>query len=85
MTGVGRGVTMEGPAYHIIFISFAQFIPVYVGLAQTRPNNIKFAHGCTVYVGLAQARPNKASIREIFCFCIGWHLILLIDGTITFQ
>ena len=30
----------EGTVY--IYISFAQFIPVYVGLAQARPNYVKF-------------------------------------------
>ena len=44
MTGIGRGITKEGPTYHnIIHISFAQFIPVYVGLAQARPNYIPCA------------------------------------------
>ena len=39
MTNIGRGVTKEGPTYHIyIYISFAQFVLVYVGLAQARPN-----------------------------------------------
>ena len=41
MTGIGRGVTKEGLTYHIYtYISFAQFIPVYVGLAQAHPNKI---------------------------------------------
>ena len=38
MTDIGRGVTKEGPMYYNI--SFAQFILVYVGLAQALPNNI---------------------------------------------
>ena len=42
MTDIGRGVTKEGLTYHIIYIhvyiSFVQFIPVYVGLTQARPN-----------------------------------------------
>ena len=39
MTDIGRGVTKEGPTYHI-YLSFAQFILIYVGLTQARPNNI---------------------------------------------
>ena len=36
MTDIGWGVTEEEPMYHIC-LSFAQFIPVYVGLAQACP------------------------------------------------
>ena len=42
MTDTGRGVTKEGPTYHILLyiaISFVQFIPIYVGLAQAHPSN----------------------------------------------
>ena len=40
MKDVGRGVTKDRRTilYIYIYISFAQFIPVYVGLAQARPN-----------------------------------------------
>ena len=39
MTDIGRGVTKEETHVpYIIYLSFAQFIPIYVGLAQARPN-----------------------------------------------
>ena len=37
MVDVGRGVTKDRRIYHI-YISVAQCITVYVGLAQARPN-----------------------------------------------
>ena len=47
MTDIGRGVTKDRRTiiilytyiYTYMYISFAQFIPIYVGLAQARPNN----------------------------------------------
>ena len=38
MTDIGWGVTKEGPMYHNIYISFTQFVLVYVELTQARPN-----------------------------------------------
>ena len=35
MTDIGRGVTKDR---RTIYISFVQFIPVYVGLTQAHPN-----------------------------------------------
>ena len=51
MIGIGRGITKEGPdvPYNIIHISFAQFIPVYMGLAQARPNHIHYTFLCLLF------------------------------------
>ena len=49
MTDIGRGITKDQRMIYIyiiyVYISFAQFIPVYVGLAQARPNYLtKLVH-----------------------------------------
>ena len=52
-TDVGRGVTKDRRTIYIyiyISIALAQFIPVYVGLAQARPNYIY------IYTSVMQGR-----------------------------